>query len=372
MKFKNKKKVIHLIYGLAIGGAETALLRLIPLLKENEIDSEVWYFTNDETQLQNFLDKKIKMRRFRSTLVIPLFLFFKRNEVDWVISWMYRPSFICVLSKFINPKLKIALNIRRSMTDLKKMRFRARLSFIYAKILSRFFDALIFNSKSGLKSHEIIGFKNANTVLIPNSFENFNEQEKIEIKKRGVENLKKLGIAKGTPVFVYAGRNHPHKNILMLFESIKLFFEKGLDAHFVVMGLGLGKEFSLDSYNLGEKISRVHLLGRIFDPKPWFSVAHGFLLTSETEGFSNALGEAMSFGAVPIVTDVGDNGWLVNDQVGYLVESNDSDHFANALGQCVKLSVAEHENKSKNAAEVIAREFTYEKLVQSYLSVMQK
>ena len=53
---------------------------------------------------------------------------------------------------------------------------------------------------------------------------------------------------------------------------------------------------------------------------PIFSTSDVFLLLSEFEAYSIALVEAMAFGLVPIVTRVGGNPYMVDDEVGYVVD----------------------------------------------------
>ena len=73
---------------------------------------------------------------------------------------------------------------------------------------------------------------------------------------------------------------------------------------------------STDDVLLDPKTRRIDLpdtvsieyLGRIPDVRPHLRVSRVFMLTSDSEGLSLAMLEAMSCGTVPVVTDVGDTG----------------------------------------------------------------
>lgn len=73
----------------------------------------------------------------------------------------------------------------------------------------------------------------------------------------------------------------------------------------------------------------VRLAGFQPDVRPWLRRSKLFMLTSESEGLSLAVMEAMAAGLTVVVPDVGDLGDLVHDGVnGYLVSSRDPEEFA--------------------------------------------
>src|SRR4029077_12357254 len=76
----------------------------------------------------------------------------------------------------------------------------------------------------------------------------------------------------------------------------------------------------------------VKLLGFVDDPLPLLKMSDAFCLLSRSEGFSNALLEAMACGVPSVVTRVGGNPEAVNDgENGFLVPSEDDQAAADRL-----------------------------------------
>jgi glycosyltransferase involved in cell wall biosynthesis len=77
--------------------------------------------------------------------------------------------------------------------------------------------------------------------------------------------------------------------------------------------------------------ANVQFLGQRSDVDELLAQTRVFVLTSQSEGVSIAMLEAMTAGAVPVVADVGDLGDFVRDELnGYLVAQDDIDGYARA------------------------------------------
>src|SRR5262249_21813119 len=78
--------------------------------------------------------------------------------------------------------------------------------------------------------------------------------------------------------------------------------------------------------------NHVKLLGFLEDPVPLLKSSTAFCLLSRSEGFSNALLEAMACGIPPVVTRVGGNPEAIEDgKSGFLVPAEDPDSAAERL-----------------------------------------
>jgi glycosyltransferase involved in cell wall biosynthesis len=76
----------------------------------------------------------------------------------------------------------------------------------------------------------------------------------------------------------------------------------------------------------------IKLLGFIQDPVPLLKMSHAFCLLSRSEGFSNALLEAMACGVPSVVTSVGGNPEaIVDGKNGFLVPAEDHEAAAERL-----------------------------------------
>jgi len=132
--------------------------------------------------------------------------------------------------------------------------------------------------------------------------------------------------------FVFVGRLAPIKRIDILINSINILQRKGLNVTVAIIGDGeLMAQLKREVEDLGITNS-VKFMGARSDIEYWYSISKIFVLTSDSEGLSLALIEAMMSGLPAIVSDVGDLGDIVDDGVnGFLVRSRDPSAFASSM-----------------------------------------
>jgi glycosyltransferase involved in cell wall biosynthesis len=84
-------------------------------------------------------------------------------------------------------------------------------------------------------------------------------------------------------------------------------------------------------------VDRIHWLGTVEDPRPWYRAAWVLILASESESFGRVLVEAMGSGAPVIATRVGGIPEIVrHGQEGLLVPSGNSEQLAHAIKRLLK------------------------------------
>lgn len=141
-----------------------------------------------------------------------------------------------------------------------------------------------------------------------------------------------LHVKEQDKVLLYLSRIHPKKGLHKLLGGIKDVFAKNPQWQLVVAGdfyRGEGYEETVRSLVRESGMSdRIHFLGEVAAEKKAaaFSLADLFVLPSESEGFSNAILEAMSYG-LPVLITPGCNfpeveehraGWIVPAEEGAL------------------------------------------------------
>jgi glycosyltransferase involved in cell wall biosynthesis len=107
------------------------------------------------------------------------------------------------------------------------------------------------------------------------------------------------------------------------------------DAVFLVAGSPYEREYSEEVQAMIRSMGlekNVRLLGFIGDPVPLLKMSDAFCLLSRSEGFCNALLEAMACGVPSVVTRVGGNPEAINDgENGFLVPVEDDSAAAERL-----------------------------------------
>jgi glycosyltransferase involved in cell wall biosynthesis len=101
----------------------------------------------------------------------------------------------------------------------------------------------------------------------------------------------------------------------------------------------------------------IHVLGFQHDVRPVLAAADFFVLSSEREGLSFAVLEAMSLGLVPVVSDVPGNPEAVGDS-GIVVPFGDRRAFAEAFGR-----VARGEASGERARARVLSDFRADEMI---------
>ncbi len=83
------------------------------------------------------------------------------------------------------------------------------------------------------------------------------------------------------------------------------------------------------------------------------------------EGFSNAIGEGMSEGLIPIATDVGDARRIAGD-IGWIVAPGDPAAVASAIGEVAALSESERCRRGLAARDRIVVNFTLTQATEAF------
>lgn len=138
---------------------------------------------------------------------------------------------------------------------------------------------------------------------------------------------------KRAPFFLTVGRLHRQKAYDVLLAAFAEIAPELPEWRLVAIGEGeLGAALAAQARALGIA-DRVDWLGRLADPWPYYRAADVFVLPSRFEGTPNALLEAMSCGAPPIVSDAaaGALDFVAHDDSGLVTPVEDVGALAAAM-----------------------------------------
>lgn len=140
------------------------------------------------------------------------------------------------------------------------------------------------------------------------------------------------------PTFLAVGRLHPQKGFDVLIRAMAQVH--GLESAWQLIILGEGDsraelEQIIEASELGDTI---RLQGRVLNPWPWLKAADVFVLSSHSEGFPNALCEAMAAGLPVVSTDCpsGPADLITDGEDGLLVPVDDADALAEHMLQLAR------------------------------------
>lgn len=139
--------------------------------------------------------------------------------------------------------------------------------------------------------------------------------------------------------FITACRLNSQKNLPLMIDAFKILVDKGLDIQLSIYGEGPERK-SLEDYIKRLKLEeRVFLCGFTNEIHDRMKNAACFVISSDYEGISNSMLEALAIGTPVVATDcpVGGARMYITDNVsGRLVPCGDVDSLADAMYMAVK------------------------------------
>jgi sugar transferase (PEP-CTERM/EpsH1 system associated) len=175
-----------------------------------------------------------------------------------------------------------------------------------------------------------------------------------------------LGVDPADILVLTVGRLVPVKNHAMLVEAIARTRQAGLRCRLAIAGDGPlhgALAAQVEALGLGGAVA---LLGARHDLPDVLAAADIFALSSDSEGMSNTIIEAMAAGRPVVATDVGGNSELViADETGLLVTAGDAESMANGL-RTLAADPARREAMGAEGKQRAEREFSLERMLEEY------
>lgn len=309
---------------ITIGSKENDWFVLSPRISRIAMNLE----TNSRSSIEAIRHNMQRLKRLRGEI--------RASHPDVVISFM---DMINVLTLLACTGLGIPVIISERTDPAKHsigMMWRILRSLLYRRA-----DAVVMQSQ-GLRAWAARLMKDSSVRVIPNPVE------------RPLQLSSVSCAGKGTKTIAAMGRLTRIKGYDVLLRAFAQCALKHSDWSLIILGEGPERR-SLEALiqELGIE-DRVHLPGRIRDPRSILQNTDLFVVSSFYEGFPNALLEAMACGAAVIATDCTVSmREIIHDGVnGVLVPSNDSNALASAMDRLM-LDQAERKRLGSSAVDVV-------------------
>ncbi|CEP81822.1 glycosyltransferase [Paraclostridium sordellii] len=295
----NKKKVMLLMTGLHYGGMERVVFIAQRLLKENYDISVVTLYANnaDYTPTFEYIDlncppRPSKLSKIFNTIkrTIAVKKIKKEIKPDIVMSFGTAANFSNVISK---GKDKVVVGIRSY--DWLTNYFA---SFNIDKWVYNHADRVVSVSKViSYKAEELFNIDKFKSKVL------YNPYDIDYINKRAIEKITEIEISENENIIVSVGRLVNQKGFNHLIKSFSLVVKKHPNTKLLIIGHGekeielrmLTKELGIDK--------NVVFLGGQDNPYKFMKHANLYVVSSLTEGFPNAMVEAMSVGLPILAVD---------------------------------------------------------------------
>lgn len=182
------------------------------------------------------------------------------------------------------------------------------------------------------------------------------------------------GIPRRAFVAGYVGRLAPEKNLPFLAEAMRAFASRTRRSHFLVVGSGPSSQEIRKVFRDAGLRRRLHLAGSLEgqDLVDAYHAMDVFVFASHSETQGMVLTEAMAAGRPVVALDAsGVREVVVDGRNGRLLDSQDPEEFAAAVGGIASASSQQREQLGRAAVET-AREFSMERCARDLMAVYER
>lgn len=351
-------KLLFVITGLGMGGAENQVVNLADKLSNKGYDVTISYILEPAIVLPKSKNIKLIWLSGDKTLfgmiktyfnLVKLIKILKPNIVH---SHMYHANIITRFTKtFTNiPKLICTAHSKNEGGKIRMFLYSYTnfLGNVFTNVSQEAVEA--FEEKNAVKKNKMIAMHNG----IDCDVFNFDLIER--------ETLREKYELKDKEVFIHIGRFSEAKDHINLLKSFKEISKEFSNTHLVLVGDGELKseiEKFISQNNLTECVS---LFGIQKNISSLLSMSDIFVLSSIWEGLPLVVGEAMACERVVVATDCGGVSEVLGD-CGFLVEPKNSIELFEAMKRAYYLDKQSRVDLGKQARERILEKYSLDNVV---------
>lgn len=360
-------KILHVITGLNIGGAETALSNVV--LSKKDKSSMVVSLTSLGSLGQNLVDQGFTVVALNLKFYNPLLIIYKlykliRHHKPMIVqTWLYHADLIGGLSAKLAGVKFIVWGIRT--TELKKGSYMTAIIRKISAWLSYWIPTkIIVVAESAREKHSNLGYDTSKMLVIPNGF---NVQD-FDVRSELVVDFKNaLSIKKNDFIIGCVGRLSQVKGQDVFIKSARIILQSFPNTKFLMVGRGLegGNQEVTSLFKKNDQLENFILLGERSDVHVCLKAMDIFCVPSRSEGFPNTLGEAMLTGVPCVSTDAGDASILGGTDVP-IARVDDPEDLASKLIEMMNNSDKERQLIGQRLTQRIVDEYPLEFMIRRY------
>lgn len=368
-------KIVHVIIGLDVGGAELMLKRLVESHREQSgIEHSIISLSNRGGLGEQLAKQGVPVYYLgMSSIIKGPATFYKLRKLlktlrpDIVHTWMYHADLLGGLAARSIGLSNIVWCIRS--TDISKGGSKTTLLIrkLCAGLSGWLPSIIVCAADASRKVHEAVGYASNKMRVIPNGF----ELDKLLPTGSDYSCIRdELDLNNSCKLVLSVGRYNPVKDHKTFIEAAGKVAALYKDVRFLLVG----RDIEYSNNQLMSLINRTgqsklfHLLGERNDVPACLQASDIFCLHSVTEGFPNVLGEAMAVGLPCVTTDVGDAAYIL-DNPQWVVPAASPSKLADKLNAMLSLSTADRDAIGQAAASRIREHFTMDVISGLYYEV---
>ena len=313
-----RPRILHVITGLDVGGAEWSLFRLVAALG-SRFEHRVVNLSAAGALEERFRSEGVPVHRC-SLKARPLSGFrelvmaISADRPDLVHAWMYHANLAAGLARWLaRSPVPLIWSVRHSLDAFTEETWAVRqLIRLGGSGIFRP-DVVTYNSYSGRDSHLSYGFGRHASEVITNGVDVERFQRRND---RRLDFRRALGCPDDAPLVGYLGRFHTLKDIPTLVACFAAIRRRLPQARFVMIGQDLAPENPtlqalIRDADLG---AAVRCLGRLVDVADVYPGLDLLVLASRAESSPNVLLEAMACEVPCVATATGDCARILGEE----------------------------------------------------------
>jgi glycosyltransferase involved in cell wall biosynthesis len=355
------RHILHVITGLTTGGAEMALYRLILAFRGSEYVHTVIALTPGEGLYRRFVESGMNLivldvRKSPITNTLRLYRLVRTMRPDIVQTWMYHADFLGGLVARLAGNRNVIWGVRTTDVHLGCARATSLVRHLCAKVSHWVPHTIVCVADAARRSHSMIGYDPARMVVVGNGFDlavlRSSHWERKQLRSQCGFNAEHIVL--GT-----VGRFNLDKDHANFVKAAGLLAAEHDRLRFLMVGKDLdhANRDLIAWINDTRYADRFVLLGERGDVAACLAAMDIFCLSSRTEAFPNAVGEAMAMGLPCVATDVGDVAALMAD-TGVVVPTANPEALAQGIAGLLALGADLRLQLGQKAKERIRATFT--------------
>lgn len=365
------QKIVFVIHGLPVGGAEKFLITLVNQLPHETFEPHIILLSKDETlkhELNSnvFLHKVLKTSRFDFSIA---------KRIKRLIDVISPENIMCVNTySFFLTKLRYPADtpyrfILSPHTTIPFSTYNYLQSLVYYRKVSPK-DLVLYLCNAQMQYiNKTYKLAMHNKKVIYNGIDTtYYCPEKIPNTKVA-SLLQSLNIPSHEKIIVQVARVQKEKRHEDAIEALAILNKKRIHdkVHLLIVGGGDANKIAILQNRVHQLRLKdhVHFIGSRQDVRLYYKAASLFTLTSDSETFSLAALEAMAFGLPVVLTNVGGAAEMVTDyQNGFLVPPRDPEKIADGWEKALL-----HPFDSSAIRKQVVDHFSIDQMVRNYLQV---
>ena len=369
-----RAKILHIITGLNVGGAETMLAKLLERrARAPHFEQSVLSMMTPGALAPRIEAAGVSVGSLGMTSGAPSLSSYgalkeqvRILDPDLIVGWMHHGFFAAWLASRKNgsPRTPTIWNVRHSLVDISHEKLTTRMVLRFTRRVSGAASAIVYNSYTARKQYADFGFSDAHARVIGNGFDCEAFRPDPQARSRLVETF---DLPPDKLIVGLVARHHAMKDPLTMVRAFARVRRAHPGAHLLIVGKGMDEApeiiDAIEGFDLRDCVT---LSGVRLDVAQWLAGLDLVALSSAWgEAFPNILGEAMAAGVPAVSTDVGDAARLLGDP-RFIAPPGDDDALADRISRLIGLPPDKRKEIGDAARERIRAAYSIEAIADQY------